>query len=229
MSRVIRFSDLNYEQKAKLTDEQVKDFIKVECAYKGVKILPDPVPPVEPDIGEKTDYCQIGYSNELTFQKAEDAEKVLKLLKTCDMVTHKYEHERSYVSSIGKYDGRIRTESYYSAEQYELIREALIVYEKEKDIYDVLIKEWSKEDESLGIISDTIYMEMQRIWELERTRGRVTEEFKMYLKMAKGDNQIALKFLNNSWDKEMGELEKGLSEGKYTRFLKTLTEIKLKK
>jgi len=227
--RVTRFSDLNYEDKTKLTDEQVKDFIKVECAYTGVKLLPEPVPPVKPEMGEKTDYCQIGYNNDLTFLNAEDAEKVLKLLRTCDMVKHKYEEECSYVSSIEKFNERIRGESYYTAEQHEVNRDALAIYKKQKDAYDVLLKEWNKEDNALGIIRDKIYEEMQRVWELERTRDRVTGEFIVYLSMAKGDNGIALKFLNNSWDKEMSKLEKGLGKERYNKFLKTLENIKLKK
>ena len=230
--RVTRFNDLSYEEKAKLTDEQVKDFIKVECAYTGVKLLPEPIVPVKPEMGVKTDYFQIGYMSELIFLNLEDAEVVLKLLKECDMVHTDYQGdcgEDTYVKSIKKFSERIRTDNFYTIEQHEKNKDALVIYKKQKDAYDILLKEWNKSDSAVSRIQDNIYEEMQRIWGLERTRDRLTEEFCIYLSMAKGDNEIAIKFLVNSWSKEMGELEEGLGKERYEDFLGVLADIKLKK
>lgn len=230
--RVTRFSDLSYEEKAKLMDEQVNDFIKVECAYTGVKLLPEPIIPVKPEMGEKTDYFQIGYDSNLIFLNLEDAEKVLKVLKTCDMVHTDYQGEcgeYTYIKSIKKFSERIRTDNFYTIEQHEKNKDALVIYQRQKDAYDILLKEWNKSDSAVNRVQDNIYEEMQRIWGLERTRDRLIEEFCIYLSMAKGDNEIAIEFLNNSWDKEMGELEKGLGKERYAKFLRTLNDIKLKK
>ena len=59
MSDIIRFNDLSDEEKLKLTDEQVTDFVKIECAFDGVKVLPYPVEPEAPPMGDKKEYWRI--------------------------------------------------------------------------------------------------------------------------------------------------------------------------
>ena len=229
MTNIIRFGDLSYEEKAKLETEQIDEFIKIECAFEGVKLLLEPILPVKPEMGEKTDYFRIGYANELTFEKLEDAERALKVLRTCTMVDTDWSEDYSHVKKIHKFDGRIRTEGYYTLEQYNKMKDALALYNKEKDIYDELHKEWQKEDIKLGRIRDNIWFELDRITKLEHTRGMLMAEFKIYLPMAKGNYEIALNFLTNSWHKEMEEFEKGIGKEKYAEFLAILSKMQLKK
>lgn len=229
MAKIIRFGDLSYEEKARLITEQVDEYIKIECAYEGVKLLPEPELPIKPEMGEKTDYFRIGYANELTFEKAEDAEKVLKVLRTCIMIITDWSEDYSHVKKIHKFDGRITTERYYTLEQYNKMKDALVLYKKEKETYDELYKEWQKEDIKLGRIRDNIWFELDRITKLEHTRGMLMAEFKIYLPMAKGNYEIALNFLTNSWHKAMEEFEKGIGKEKYKEFLATLGKMQLEK
>ena len=47
---MIRFPNLTVEEKLDLTDRGVEEFIDLECAFEGIKLIPCPVEPIEPEM-----------------------------------------------------------------------------------------------------------------------------------------------------------------------------------
>ena len=232
MNNIIRFRDLSYEQKLKLIDEEVNNYIKIVCSYEGVKLLPMPVEPIKPEMEAKVDFFRIAYNSDLTFVNAEDADKVLKLLRTFDVIETCYTGEygsHSYVKKIHKYEGSINTESYYTKEQYEKVKEELIKYDREKTSYDALEKEYSKSNKLLVNIQDDIWGQMREIRELDDLRRNTIDTYLQYLGMAKGDNGIAVNFLTKAYSHDLAQLKKGLGKKKYDTFVTELGKIVLKK
>ena len=229
MSNIIRFQDLSYEEKLKLIDDEVSDYIKIECAFEGVKLLPEPDEPSEPELGEKTDYFRIGYVSDLTFLKLEDAERALKILRTCDVITTNWTGDYSYVNKIKKFDAKITTEIYHSKEQYDRNKDELEKYKREKESYDELKKEFDKANNLLMRIQDDIWSQMKEIRALDNLQKETTEVYLGYLDMAKGDAEIAINFLMKAYQDSLDKLKEGLGKERYDRFALDLKSKKLVK
>jgi len=227
MDNIIRFCDLNYDEKLKLTNAEVEGYIKLECAFEGIKILPEPIEPVKPEIGEKNDYFRIGYISEMIFVNAEDAAKVLKVLETCDVIHTDYADDYTYVNKIDKFKQNIGTVRYYSKVQYEEHKEELEKYNREKKSYDMLREEYDKYRGQAMDIANDIWDEIEKVRGLNRLLLELTQVYKNYLEMAKGDSEIASSFLNKAYKDSLEELKEGIEEDKYEKFLLSLKNVKL--
>lgn len=223
-TKVIRFSDLAVDEKLKLTDEEVEKFIDLECAFEGVKLIPCPEKPVEPEMEEKETYYQIGYISDLEFKNIEDAEKVLKLLKTCQIVCNSHLGDYNYVSKVKNFDKQINVYTAYSKEDIEANRKALEGYKKKKESYAELKKEYNKELESKTFIEDKIWDEINHLRGIKQMQDDIIFTYQKYYVMAKEDSVIAMQFLENAYSEKLDKIKETIGEEKYDEFLASFGE-----
>ena len=225
-TKVVRFSDLAIEEKLKLTDEEVEKFIDLECAFGGIKLIPCPEVPIEPEMEEKETYYQIGYISDLQFKNIEDAEKVIKLLKTCEMVGVSYLGDYNYIKKRKNFDRQINTYTVYSEEDIEANRKALEEYKRKKVSYDELKKEYDKELEAKTLIEDKIWDEVSHLRAIKQMQDDLTATYQKYYVMAKEDSAIAMQFLESAYSDKLDKIKGTIGEEKYREFLAGLEEIK---
>jgi len=223
-TEVIKFSDLSIEEKLKLTDEGVEKFIELECAFEGIKLIPCPEEPVKPEMEEKETYYQIGYISDLQFKSMEDAEKVVKLLKTCQMVCTSYLGNYNYVSKIKGFDRQINTHTAYSKEDIEANRKALEEYKREKESYTELKKEYDKELELKTSIEDKIWDEINHLRGIKKMQDDIIFTYQKYYVMAREDPTIAMQFLRNAYSDKLDKIKETIGEEKYDEFLASFGE-----
>lgn len=223
-TKVIRFSDLAVGEKLKLTDGGVEKFIDLECAFEGVKLIPCPEVPVEPEIEEKETYYQIGYISDLEFKNMEDAEKVVKLLKTCEMICTSYLGNYNYVSRIKQFDRQINVHTAYSKEDIEANRKAIEEYKRKKGSYDELKKEYDKELELKTSIEDKIWDEINHLRGIKQIQDDITVTYQKYYVMAEENPVIAMQFLRNAYSDELDKIKGTIGGEKYDEFLASLGE-----
>jgi len=225
-TKVIRFSDLAIEEKLELTDGEVEKFIDLECAFEGVKLIPCPEAPVKPEMEKGETYYQIGYISELQFKNMADAEKVLELLKTCQMVGTCYLGDYNYVSKVKNFDKQINTHSAYSKEDIEANRKTLEEYKKKKESYAELKKEYDKELELKTLIEDKIWDEVNHLRGIKQMQDDMIATYQKYYAMAKEDSTIAMQFLRNAYSDKLDKIKETIGEEKYDEFLTNLKEEK---
>ncbi len=223
-TKVVRFPDLAVEEKLELTDGGVEKFIELECAFEGVKLIPCPEVPVKPEMEKGETYYQVGYISELQFKNMADAEKVLELLKTCQMVGTCYLGDYNYVSKVKNFDKQINTHSAYSKEDIEKNRKAIEGYKKEKESYAELKKEYDKELELKTNIEDKIWDEINHLRGIKQTQDDLILTYQKYYTMAKEDPAIAMLFLRNAYSDKLDKIKETIGEEKYDEFLASLKE-----
>jgi len=223
-NKVIRFSDLAIEEKLKLTDEEVDKFIDLECAFEGVKLIPCPVEPVGPKMEEEETYYQIGYISDLQFKNMADAEKVLKLLKTCEMVNISYLDDYNYVSRTKKFDKQINVHNAYSKADIEANRKALEEYKRMKGSYAELKKEYDKELELKTNVEDKIWEEINHLRGIKQIQDDMVATYQKYYVMAKEDSAIAMQFLRNAYSDKLDKIKGTIGREKYDEFLASFKE-----
>ena len=228
-NNIIRFNDLTDEEKLALNDEKVTEFVKIECAFEGVKVLPYPTEPIEPPVGEKKEYWRIAYHSDFTFAKKEEAEAVMSLLKQSDIIETNYCGDLSYVSKIRKYNGTLNSEFYNTIEQYEKMKVELEAYHRAKTNYDALKKEYDKEIKLYRDIEDDIWKQINKVRELHESMEDLMVEYLSYLRIAKGNHEIALGFLEKTYKDNLAVLHKGLGKAKYEVWYKGLALLEFPK
>jgi len=223
-TKVIRFPDLAVEEKLELTDGGVEKFIDLECAFEGVKLIPCPEVPVEPKMEKGETYYQVGYISDLQFKNMSDAEKVLELLKTCQMVGTCYLGDYNYVSRVKNFDKQINVHSAYSKADIEANRKAIEVYKREKGSYAELKKEYDKELELKTLIEDKIWDEINHLRGIKQMQDDIAVTYQKYYVMAKEDPAIAMQFLGNAYSDKLDKIKETIGEEKYKEFLASLKE-----
>lgn len=223
-TKVIRFSDLAIEEKLKLTDGEVEKFIDLECAFEGVKLIPCPELPVEPKMEKKETYYQIGYISDLQFKNMADAEKVIELLRTCEMVGTSYLGDYNYVSRVKNFDKQINVHTAYSKEDIEANRKGLEEYKRKKESYAELKKEYDKELELKTSIEDKIWDEINHLRHIKQMQDDIVVTYQKYSVMAKEDSTIAMQFLRNAYSDKLDKIKGTIGEEKYDEFLASLGE-----
>ena len=206
-----------------VTHKEVEKFIDLECAFEGIKLIPCPEVPVEPEMEEKEIYYQIGYISDLQFKNMEDAEKVMKLLKTCEMVGVSYLENYNYIKGKN-FDRQINTYTAYSKEDVETNKKAIEEYKRKKGSYDELKKEYDKELEFKTSIEDKIWDEVNHLRGIKQMQDDMIATYQKYYVMAKEDSAIAMQFLRNAYSDKLDKIKGTIGEEKYNEFLASLGE-----
>lgn len=223
-TKVIRFLDLAVGEKLKLTDGGVEKFIDLECAFEGVKLIPCPEVPVKPEVEEKETYYQIGFVSDLQFKNMADAEKVVELLKTCQMVGTSYLGDYNYISRVKNFDKQINVHSAYSKGDIEANKKAIEVYKRRKESYAELKKEYDKELELKTNIEDKIWDEINHLRGIKQMQDDMIATYQKYYAMAKEDSAVAMLFLRNAYLDKLDKIKGTIGEEKYNEFLASLKD-----
>jgi len=173
---------------------------------------------------EKETYYQIGYISDLKFKNMEDAEKVLKLLKTCGMVSTSYLGDYNYVSRVKNFERQINVKTAYSKEDIEGNRKELEEYKRKRESYDELKKEYDKESESKRLIEDKIWDEVNHLRSIQQMQNDIILTYQKYYVMAEENSEIAMQFLKNAYSDKLDKIKVTIGEEKYKEFLAGLGE-----
>jgi glycerol-3-phosphate cytidylyltransferase-like family protein len=197
-----RFKDLSKKEIRNLTYEEVDKFIDLECAFQGLPLIPEkpeePTPPEMKDVEENI-YC-IGY--DWKFKNKEDAEEVLELLKSKELVkisaNYQYNYQRYYLSLDEYSTPKITIEKALSNVNYEKYENTLEKYTQENKTYQTVIdkiKEIKKERQE---IHNKIMNEFKAGIQEKQKLQQFELDLKRYLVLADNNKKIALKFLEDS-------------------------------
>lgn len=186
--------DMTIAEVAALTEEEIKSFIDIECARKGIMLLPpEPVKPVAPEIVQDvTMYEYLG----IYFKTPEAAAAVMKEASKHEQYTYDYKAGVK-IFHIGNHYGADRTNVVQGMkeETYLKHKAALDEYDRAETSYDAAKKAYDKAvDARKGIVGNVNdYVGTCR--DIIREELLIREMMTQYIELAKGDTEIAYGFL----------------------------------
>ena len=196
--------ELTREELANLTDEQIDSYTKVECVLEGIPTIPqNPGPkPEQPQCIEE-EKCTVYVLGDFIFRDLEEAEAVLKLIKSCLLLKTDYKNNYSYkyVKPIDRtytYDiPAVVEKSYYIDEQTSLAAQGRMAGVKES------IEQWEKNFEEFSEATQRIQEVRYNIVNKRDTAlgelGKIAyyqAEYQSCLEVANNDPEIAKKFFD---------------------------------
>ena len=204
---MVTFWDLSVTERAKLTEDEVKSFCKVQLMQKGIQdplSFPEVVVPERPPIKTETWFQAAG----LLFRNQEDASEVLS----------RAHHRETYDSRVGyamKYAEPIESEvkivALFIRDEIMGNRNALAEVNSKKeeqrrrqDAYDSAMKECR---EAVADIWNEYYASIER----DKFLSKIRATFEEYKTMCDGNDELALSFLSKTYP-EPGDIDEALKE-----------------
>lgn len=186
--------DMTTAEVASLSEEEIKSFIDIECASKGVMLLPpEPVKPTQPEIVQDvTMYEFMG----AYFKTAEAAADVMRELAKHEQHTYDYKAGVK-IFKIGTHyaANRVDVVQGMKEETYLKHKAALDEYDRAKISYDAAKKAYDKAvDARRGIVRD-VNNHVDDCRDIIREEKLIRETMARYVELAKGDTKIAYGFL----------------------------------
>ncbi len=195
------FEDLSHEEKANLTEDEVNYYIDLECAERGIALLPPGGPPIKPDKGMTADDLVLFEAGGQYFTDPADAGAVCATLNAC-----KSRVVLNYISgpSYRKY-AEPATDPVTSGQSTALSQElraklsslieeqerAADEYKKAQQAYDSIVsKRRDVVDEIRGAIA-TSRRNMAR-------KSELATKFSRYIELAGGDKLVAARFIRQA-------------------------------
>lgn len=205
------FNQLTEKELFNLTDEQVENYIKLEYAEKGIKLLNPPLAPKYQDVeeGDKVVFSTGILGDRIVFEKHADAQKVIDLFKELNIqsITGDYNlGETKYYLQEAKSEN-YRTEKFdissrtvLSANKYKQIKDILKSNSTLKKDFEAKQKEYQAYVNETKEIKEGIYSKVREAHEKYNTLNHYCELFKNdYLPLAEGKKDVAMKFLNKAY------------------------------
>jgi hypothetical protein len=197
-------NDLTESELVALSDEELERYIDIECAERGVPMLPpEPIPPSEPFIP----YDVIAYTvAHFDFQNREDAEAVAAIINGKPRARYEstYPHyEQRFVGWSVQERAHVEEKPILSTAQQMATKAEREKHAADKKAYDEQYTEYRK---ILGDRSDVGDEVRERRWTAlrsHRDRDENRARFAHYMTMADGNRSIAYRFFEKSYGHEL--------------------------
>lgn len=196
-----RYNELSTHELTQLSNEEIEKYIKIECAYNGVRMLPDPpVAPEKPLV--KQDKTMYEIFHNIFTESMEEAIRIHEVLSSCKL----YYIEGSWdTSNLVIPEEPISKDSYYypnmntivvfSRDSYEANKEALKEYNEKKSEYEKLKEQYDEIYDEYSKIRKEV---LDKINEARKTVDKMamySRTYSEYLELAGGIPDIAVNFL----------------------------------
>jgi hypothetical protein len=201
--------DLTKEQVNALTDDEIQTFIDIECAEKGVLLLPDV--PTEPKKELPKPDLTIYAVGDFRVESFEEASQILEILSKVRLVTKTYDYNVGYDFHYIRFTDflipEIKKEFVYSAELYNQLKNAMRKYSQEKTNYDNLNREYQKADKERQGVASKVWEYINDIRDEFWQKEHLTKEFNRYLVLANGDKKIAMAFFVTAYSDQLNKID----------------------
>ena len=198
MSVVKCFKELSNAELLEMTDEQIEELIRLECAFKGIAItMEEPIWKEEEIVIPRVRTYTICDITVLSLERAEiilDAFTKGELFyRTCA----NNDYDCKFLEIIDSRHYRNPSISIGEAilpEMWKNLKEEQKILSQKKTLFRESQEEWKKWIADKDEISSEIYQKITELRNIENEKINCTNLFAKYLEMAKGDFEIALLF-----------------------------------
>jgi len=188
-----------------LTEEQTNAIIDLECAYKGIQLLPEYPQTIEKPTDIDEDVTAYKLPN-LYIQGAAELDKVMACLN--GIIEHvgystyvsgpSYKHKFSPLSDPVLLR-HFESEKLYSVDKLKVIGTILDGYEVKKKNYDAQLDEYRKIADERESIVDVLHGRISDCLDAKREYERMKSIAKRYMKLAGGVQEIAVNFMVDAY------------------------------
>ena len=196
-----QIAELTSKELMELTEVDKKSIIDLECAVRGIKLLPEQ--PISPNVikpEKDTTVYEIAGFNFLDSKEANEVLTLLENTKSRVGLDSKNYDSNYYVRPLQSYyEPKIETNKVYSAESYVNIKVELDKYTKAKEAYNKLKGEYDNCKHDIVTLKKELQDAIDTVFEYSRNVEKFTDLFARYLKLANNDKLIAKNFLISSY------------------------------
>lgn len=192
---------MTHQEKLNLTDADIERFTKLRCLEEGVKLIPNPTPPVKPIVTPAvTVYGVTGFS--YYFEDQATAEKLVEALnaKRATMTSSKYDWNR-LGSSYSWPDREGLPESFcvepkklYSQDQLDQHRVQLLEYTALKEAFDKDEKSYKNARSEVESIQEEFVRARREARRVQEQIDHHQLQFAEYVSLCEGDREKARQF-----------------------------------
>ena len=196
MPIIKRFKDYTNEELLSLTENEIEELIRLECAFEGIAVMME-----EPIWNEKEmeiPKVRAYTICDITVLSSERASEIL------DVITKGEIFYKTYNTSDCKYleimdanhyrNPTISISDVILPEVWKNLKEEQKILSQKKALFKESLEEWKKWIADKDEISSEIYQKITELRNIENEKINCTNLFAKYLEMAKGDFEIALLF-----------------------------------
>lgn len=200
-----RLSEHTNKELTQLTDQQVTDLIDLECAHEGLALLPpDPGPEPVSEIPRPTEtfykLFNIYVADREHVTRLEEALLSGQLYKTT-YPTNDYSTRGTALRELNQNDysfPKVETQKLFLEKDFP--KEQIRAHHKAKKAWQVLNKAYTEAKEARSEVEKRVNDAIQSAITDAHNRIVVTNNFATYLRLADGNEQVAMRFLERTTD-----------------------------
>jgi|GEM_PF-4691845 hypothetical protein len=189
------FFDLTDEEILNLTEDEIQNYIDLECAMNGIKLTPEPEKPKKDIPAPDVNVYSIGGFKTLDYNKAL---ALFDLVSNMELVDVEYGRDFGYkfVTELKSYNKpEVSTDKYYTEEFYNQIADDVKKHEDAVKQYEMLMEDFEANQERRNEVADSILEVVYAVRKKESKRLSLEHQFNRYLELAGNDRETALRFL----------------------------------
>ncbi len=210
MSGLKRFTSLSPKELSELTDEQVDNYIDLEIAFSGIKMLN---PPVYKDISKfDIEKSVEAYScRGKIFKKEEDAVTFSKMEVVEESYDYNIDSAYKWLKSENQYsDVGVKTLKYYNKEDVTSIGVTLKKNKNTEQNNSDLKYEWNDYQKEISDIKTEIYDAISDAKKYYSDLDKAKEDYDRYLRLSGDDVKIAKNFFYEAYKDDKEELVRAI-------------------
>lgn len=195
------FSELTELEIRDLTDEQVEQFIKLEFAENGVKLMEEPCEPeyIQSPKGDITHYLVGSFR----FKDRDEADKVAATLRACNsMIGYTYKSDFVIEQPLERYNEVCVTEqNVFNVQRIKKISDINSKNKEAESIYESALTIYEENEKLAEPIRLEIYSKVNGIKSKFNHMDRLAIKFESeYLPLADGDTDKAMAFFKKAYE-----------------------------
>ena len=206
-----RITDLKHDELVKLTEDDLQTFIDIEIAYDGIKLVnPIKLKEILPvDIVPTELFYSVHEKLYKTLEEASTVAKVPAYGSDYDYNAGGYE----YKYCTPRQEATVTPVKFYKKEDVDHIRDILKKNKEAKEFNEKVNGDYQKYCKAIDACRSEVMTIYYDAMEKERRIEAAIADFNKYLKIAKGDQQVALEFFTNAY-KDEDEETKSIALGR---------------
>jgi len=206
-----RFDELGINEILELNEEQLGQYVRVECMNEGIPLVSSYFEIKEPEQLPNPNTPMYSFKG-MWFKTIEEANSLKDFMfNNCSVYDKSYRSEQS-VSDFKKqesfsYNFQIESEMFYSDDQLKSLGDKKSILDKQLKEYEAAKRQWENDKSSMDDVRKSILSKYNEFCSLDYQMSSLAQNFRIYLETAQGDFETAYKFFETANKDNIQKLE----------------------
>lgn len=187
--------ELSEQEILALTDEDVFAMVRYQCAVQGIRIVEAPEEPKRVNMEPALKFYEV---ERYLFENQADAEEAVRVIsKSWQAGWGEFKTPRERTRDLD-----INVTMLYSQKQLDQHKDEMESYQRSKSVYDNLKEEYDEAEGKRRELLDQVWEKVNEVQERFGKLNRLRDQFAEYVKVAKGDRNLAWQFFVKAYGEQ---------------------------